>query len=167
MGVQRDSEGESESGERREKGARVCKEIERETGTIRLRDDGIVHVIVKTNADVTVDRARVLNAAVREVCDGPAPILCDIREMRRTSILTQRFTAGPEGAAVTLKLALMVDSPVSRMFGNVLLGLAKTSFPTRLFTDEDAAAAWLLADSAEDAADDEDAGRGVDDGAAA
>jgi hypothetical protein len=132
----------------------VRREIEVEAGTVRLREDGIVDVVVKRHADVTVERARALNAAVRGLYDGPALILCDIREMRSTGILTQRFTAGPEGAAVTRKLALMVGSPVSRMFGNVLMGLAKTPFPTRLFTDEDAALAWLLADSEDDTGDD-------------
>jgi len=43
----------------------------------------------------------------------------------------------------------MVGSPVSRMFGNALIGLARASYPTRLFTDEETAVAWLLADFGE------------------
>jgi len=82
-------------------GVGVRREIEVEAGTIRLRENGIVDVVVKMHAEVTVERARAINAAVREVSNGPTLILADIRGMRRSGVLTQRYTAGPEGAAVT------------------------------------------------------------------
>jgi hypothetical protein len=49
------------------------------------------------------------------------------------------------------------------MLGNAFVGLWRPAFPTRLFTDEDAATTWLLADSPEDAIDHDDAARDADD----
>jgi len=167
MGVRLASEGESVSAQMRDDGAAARDEIELEFATIRLRDDGIVDVILKKHTDVTVERAKAMNTAIRALHDGPAPILADIRGMQHSGILTQRYTAGPQVAEVTRRLALLVGSPVSRMLGTAKIGLAKTPYPTRLFTDEDAAVTWLLAGSAEDAADDQHARRRVDDEPAA
>jgi hypothetical protein len=122
------------------------RQIELESATIRRRDDGVVDLILAEQVEVTVERAQAMNAAIREVCDGPSPIFADVRGMRSSGILTMRYTAGPEAAAVTSKLAMLVGSPVSRMLVNVLIGLWKPPYPTRLFTDEDEARAWLLED---------------------
>jgi hypothetical protein len=39
--------------------------------------------------------------------------------------------------------ALIISSPLSRAIGNFFLGLNRTSMPTRLFTSEADALAWL------------------------
>jgi hypothetical protein len=36
-----------------------------------------------------------------------------------------------------------VANPLSRVIGNFFLGLSKTAFPLRLFSDTDNAIAWL------------------------
>jgi len=123
--------------------------IELEAGTVRLREDGIVDLVLAEQVEVTVERAKAMNAAIREVCDGPSPIFADVRGMRAAGIPTLRYTAGPEAARVTSKLAMFVGSPVGRMIGNVFMGMWKPPFPTRLFTDEEQARAWLLEGSGE------------------
>jgi hypothetical protein len=123
------------------------KEIRVEGAVVRMRENGVVDVILDRNADVTVESSRAMNAAIHEFTDRPSPVLTDIREMRSTGILQMRYAKAAEVTAVTEKLAVLVASPVSRMIGNVFLGFAKPSFPTRLFTDEGEAIAWLLGDS--------------------
>jgi len=139
-------------------------EIELEFATVRLRENGILEIIVKRNAEVGVADAQATHAAMRKLCDGPALVLADIRGLRRSGVATERYVAGPETTDVARRLALLIESPVSRMLGNLKMGLAKPPFPTRLFTNEDAAVAWLLADSAEDAVEDDecasDSGKG-------
>ena len=91
----------------------------------------------------------VLDESLREVCAEPSPIFADVRGMRASGILTMRYAAGPEAASVTSRLAMLVGSPVSRMLVNVMIGMWKPTYPTRLFTDESEAIAWLLEGSGE------------------
>jgi len=100
--------------------------------------------VIAANAVITVELVQAMHAAADKLRDVPHPVLTDIREMRGASILTLRRTGGPEIASMVTRLALLVGSPVSRMIGNVMMGLAKPPYPTRMFTDEDAAKAWLL-----------------------
>jgi hypothetical protein len=125
------------------------EEIETEAGTVRIRENGIVHVVLARYVDVPIESARALHAARQELCQLPRAVLADIRQARSAQILAMRYTAGPEVAALTTRLALVIGSPVSRMIGNVFMGMWKPPYLTRMFTDQEAAVAWLLEGSEE------------------
>jgi len=143
------------------------REIELEAGTLRRREDGIIEIVLAKDLVMTVERAQALNAALLELADRPTPVLTDIRGVRKAGIPTMRYAAGRDASGRATRLAMLMGSPVSRMIGSVFLGMWKPPYPTRLFTDEDAAVTWLLAGSAEDTADDQYAKRRVDDEPAA
>jgi hypothetical protein len=42
-----------------------------------------------------------------------------------------------------MSAAMLIDSAVSRMIGNIFLATQKTSFPVRLFNSEAEAIQWL------------------------
>ena len=108
-----------------------------------------MHIVIAEKAVITVELVQAMHAAADQLRDVPHPVLTDIRAMRGTSILSLRRTAGADIASMVTGLAIVVGSPVSRMIGNVMMGLAKPPYPTRLFVDEDEAKAWLLGGSKE------------------
>jgi hypothetical protein len=120
------------------------KEIELDAAKMRRREDGVLHVVLADDLDLTLETCRAMNAAVQQLAQGPSLILSDLRGMRSSGILQMRYAVAPEVIGVIRRLALVVGSPVSRTLGNVFVALAKPPYPTRLFTDEDAAVAWLL-----------------------
>jgi len=120
------------------------REIALDSARIRRRDDGVIHVVFARNVEVDIEHAKEVTAAIRELTDRPSRVLVDLRGMRRAGILSLRHVAGPETVAVGGKLALLVDSPVSRLIGDVLVAVAKPPCPTRVFTDERVATEWLL-----------------------
>jgi hypothetical protein len=73
----------------------------------------------------------------------PRPFLMDIRGARALTREARAFYAGAESAALFVATALLVGSPLSRAIGNFFLGLNKPAQPTRLFTAEAEALAWL------------------------
>jgi hypothetical protein len=82
--------------------------------------------------------------AVASLCGGVRrPVLVDLRELRSMSRDCRRYFAGPETAKVETAAALLVVSPVARAVGNFFMGLNKPLLPTRLFTSEPEALAWL------------------------
>ena len=67
--------------------------------------------------------------------------LTDLRRLRRTSH-EARTIAAPVKAR---RLALLVDSPVTRMLGNAYQLVSPPECPVRMFTEEELAVEWLRA----------------------
>lgn len=120
-------------------------------GTARTRTctfayDRIVRARFNDGAEVTGDDARENLAATAALTGGRrVPVLVDLRRLRSQTPEARALFAGPEGTRVTLALALLIASPLSRVIGNFFLGFNRPETPARLFTDEREAEAWLLA----------------------
>jgi hypothetical protein len=93
---------------------------------------------------VTLDDARANVALCLQRNAGRRrPLLVDLREAKSQTAEARAYLAGPEGLAVSQAVGLLIGSPVSRVLGNFYLGLNKPSIPTRLFTSDEEALAWL------------------------
>jgi hypothetical protein len=118
--------------------------VEVRTHIIWLEDDGIVRVKVKPNIHITLQDAQVAMRAISEVCGGKTrPALVDMRGLVGMDREARLFFAGEETAKVEAAAALIIESPLSKAIGNFFMGLNKPIFPTRLFTSETEALAWL------------------------
>lgn len=63
--------------------------------------------------------------------------------MRSQSAEARAYLTGPEGQRVCSAVALVVGSPVSRVVARFLLHVNRPATPTRSFTCEREAEAWL------------------------
>jgi hypothetical protein len=118
-------------------------EVRLRTGTF-WREDGILHGVCFDGAEETLEDAKEQIVAQRKMIDGePLPFLMDIRPVRSLSREARAYFASAESAAVFRATALLVSSPLSRAVGNFFLGLNRPVMPTRLFTSEEEAMAWL------------------------
>ena len=110
---------------------------------IWLRPDGIVGMVFTPR--VATDLADALAAidAVTQLTGG-----------RRSPLLVDMHGFGPPDRSARLELArrgdvvsavaLIVDTPLSRMLGTFFLTVNKPPYPMRLFDNEASAVAWLL-----------------------
>ncbi|HKI53126.1 MAG TPA: STAS/SEC14 domain-containing protein [Anaerolineales bacterium] len=108
---------------------------------IWLREDGIVQMVVDHQAKYTLADTKEGLACIVKVSKGKRrPLLADARNLK-----TMDFAGRQESAAFkdVMSVAILIDSAVSRMIGNVFLATQKTTFPVRLFTSETAAVEWL------------------------
>jgi hypothetical protein len=123
----------------------VTQGIEVRTQRIWLSDDGIVHAKLKPH--IEVDRADAEEAvrAIGSLCNGTKrPVFVDMSEIKFMSRDARTYFAGAETARVEAAAALLIRSPLTKAIGNFFLGLNKPLFPTRLFTSQAEALAWLL-----------------------
>lgn len=75
----------------------------------------------------------------------PRPMLCDFANLKsQTKECRDYFSKGPEHLRVYSAVALLVNSPLSRVIANFFVGLNRPPKPTRLFDDRAKAVAWLL-----------------------
>jgi len=119
-------------------------EIKTRTEHIVLGEDGIVKCKAFKYSQHTLEDAKENIEAVRLLAKGRrVPVLVDITEVKGADREARAYLASEEVAVVQSAAALIVGSPISKLVGNFFIGLNKTTFPTRLFTDEKRAVKWL------------------------
>jgi len=117
---------------------------ENETRTVVFTFADIIIARFRKGAEVTLDDARANVALCLQRNEGRRrPLLVDLREVKSQTAEARAYLAGREGVQVSQAVGLLIGSPVSRVLGNFYLGLNKPSVPTRLFTSEEEAQAWL------------------------
>ena len=121
------------------------QEIVTTTCKIWLGNDGIVRAVMFPDIEETLDTAKEnIEAGVRISGGTKRPLLLDMSNIKSMNKEARDYYArGDEREGCESAVALLVRSALSRMIGNFFMGLNKTNLPTRLFTDEDSAMAWL------------------------
>jgi hypothetical protein len=103
--------------------------------------DGIAVFRLLTSAPFTLDLAKATITDLIALTGGKrVPIIADIRRSKGMTAEARAFfgNANPPYSA----LAILADSPVTRMIANFFIGLNRPSVPTQVFTDEGRARAW-------------------------
>lgn len=125
----------------------------------QVRDGkGVVVATVQAEADGTVvlvfaegcrldaaNTAPVVQAHIAAAAEQKRPTLADVRGMRSATREARELAAGPGVAAITSRMAVIVGNPLTRTLGNFFMVVTSPKYPTRLFTDEAPARAWLRA----------------------
>lgn len=115
------------------------------TRTCVLWVDTIVRGQFLDGVEVSLDDAKENVEVTSKLTGGKKmPVLVDLRKLRAQSTDARAYLAGAEATRVTKAVALLIGSPLSRMIGNFYLGYNRPQVPTRLFTVEAEAEAWLM-----------------------
>lgn len=105
---------------------------------------GVLRVTLR--AGIELDKTAVqdiADAARTIVGDRPYTVLIDLRRIRSMNREARQHVVRPETVKQIMAVALLIESPVSRVIGNLFLGLNRAPYPTRLFTAETDAFDWL------------------------
>ncbi len=120
------------------------EKIATRVSTVWLGEDGIARVIHVHGAEVALVDVQETMAAYLRIRKGKSrPLLVDTKSMKSLSREARHYYASDEAAKVASAVALVVDTPVSRVLANFYLGLSNPRLPTRLFSSEDEALEWL------------------------
>lgn len=113
------------------------------TGRAFLDEHDVVRFVCDRGA--VIDEAAAItntDAIVEVAAGGDHALLVDIRDVEQIDAKARRYHATESGQYFTA-VALLVDSPLSRVIGNFFLGLNRPAYPLQLFSDESAAIEWL------------------------
>lgn len=114
------------------------------TSQVWLRVDGIIQVVTFPQAQESLEDARANVAAGFKVgLEQRPPLLVDIRGIQGMDRAARAYYSSAEVGQTLKAIALLIESPVSKVLANFFLGLNKASVPVRLFTSEEAALTWL------------------------
>ena len=116
-------------------------EVQTRVEKIWLREDGIVQIFVKPGAVYTLVEAKQTLAGIDQVSNGKLrPVLVDFRNIKTMERAAREELAACQGVT---SAALLIDSALSRMIGNVLITFSKPTLPARIYNSEAAAIEWL------------------------
>jgi hypothetical protein len=110
-----------------------------------LDDRGFVHARLDAGAVMQLqDAVDAVEATWRVAGERRRPVLVDMTRLAGESREARLYFVGDAAVARYSAVAILVASPVSRVIGTFFLRLSEHKVPTRLFTDEAEATAWLL-----------------------
>lgn len=120
------------------------KQVETRTAVYVVRDDGIIVQTVKAGMRQDLAEARENMAMYLELAGGDKRLLLvDLRHAGPTGAGVREFYA--EHSPKLKANAMLIGNALSEMIGNFFIKLNKPDAPTKLFTVEPAAVAWLRA----------------------
>jgi hypothetical protein len=119
-------------------------EITTRTEHIFIDEYGLIQCKAFKYSEHTLEDAKENINAVKLLAQGrKVPVMVDITEVKGANREAREYLSSPEAGKIQSACALLVGSALSRLVGNFFLGLNKTPFPTKLFTDEAKAIEWL------------------------
>jgi hypothetical protein len=117
-----------------------------ETGVASVHNESNELLVYTYKKDAIVDEedARLIIEYAKKLTPVPLPTLVLARNVRRLTHQARSLFADSNQNSRTAKVAIVVESPLSRVIANFFLGLNRPDFPTRLFNDEAEAREWLV-----------------------
>jgi hypothetical protein len=114
--------------------------------TLRVERGGYVRCDWRRGTRISGELARAAIKRLDELTGGAKhPLLVD---MRGTASLTREGRQAFAAEYSASKVALLGESQVDRVIANFTLSVITMTIPTRYFTSEPAALAWLIGDDA-------------------
>lgn len=115
-----------------------------EVMAVQIDSTGVIRLTWEPGLRVTADLARDAMERVDETNgDHQRPLLVD---MTGTATLTREARVAFSRKCSASRIALLGSSPVDRVIANFALGVSAVPVPTRFFTSEPLALAWLRDD---------------------
>jgi hypothetical protein len=106
-------------------------------------DNGIFHVKAVTDRlDLAIVKSG-LDERVRMSAGSSYPMLSDMRKIKHFDKEARAFLAKPESTVLISAGAFLVNNQLQKVLGNFFILIDKPEIPSRLFTDEADALAWL------------------------
>lgn len=120
------------------------KVVQSRAGTTQLRADGMLQVDCFAGAEIDINDAKELIAAQATLAAGTKrALLVNLGAIQSIDRTARTYLGGEEAAQNVKATALVISSRVGQVIGNFMTGLNKTLYPTRIFTAEADAIAWL------------------------
>jgi hypothetical protein len=103
----------------------------------------ILFFIYKNGITMNLDAARKVVADRINVQKGiPYPVFCDMRGIKDSDKPARDYLA-KEGSTLVSAVAVLTDSPVTKIMANFYLTISRPTVPTKMFTDMNQAVDYL------------------------
>lgn len=126
---------------------RNIKEIEVPSARIMIREDGIMHVHIKTSTSFEIENSLEIFSAREILAEGKRyPILytSEYRFVTPSKEVKEYISTSNQRTALVVADAFVIGSFSQRLAAKIYLKLNKPSVPTEFFSTQEEAIQWLL-----------------------
>ena len=125
--------------------ASEIKIIRTRIADVWMDSEQTTHMHFKPTNRHNIEDAREVVSAHNSLTEGvKTPVLADLRNVTTgANRQARKYYTLEESCRSKLGMAMLVQSPVQRMLGNLFVKINKPPYPTRLFSDEEEALIWL------------------------
>jgi len=112
---------------------------------IWINDDHVIWISFKKTDSHDLNDAKQVVDAHNSLANGqPCAIIADLRNIKVGADRNARtYYVSEESSRLKLAMAMVTNSSIQRMAGNVFLKLNRPPYPARIFTDTTSALKWL------------------------
>ena len=120
--------------------------IDTEIADIWIDANRIIHVDFRDSDLHGLPQAQSITEAHNQLAKGtPCPVLADIQSVRvGADRQARKHYVSAEASQMKTAMAMLVQSPMQRMLGNIFFKINRPPYPTRLFSEEEEAVNWLM-----------------------
>lgn len=122
----------------------IPHKISTDVSTISLQEDGIIRMDMHPVEEITVNDQKAIMDVIHEIGGGRS--FCNLvvfKQYVNVDEEARQFSASPEGNIYTIADAFVINSVALKLVGNFYMQVNKPVKPTRIFTNEKDAIAWL------------------------
>lgn len=106
--------------------------------------DGILFSDISQGSEYNLERARMLIDDYIELSGGKKiPICHDMCGIKSTTADAMKYVSSDKAASVIKALGMINNSPISRVIGNLFMGLRKPPYPAKIFGNQEDTLKWL------------------------
>lgn len=106
-------------------------------------EDGVLFFVYKPGTHMNLEAAKQVVKDRLAVQNGESyPVFCDMRGVRDSDKPARDYLA-KEGSSLVRSVAVLTDSPVTKIMLNFYLTISKPLIPTKMFTDRNQALQYL------------------------
>ena len=123
----------------------MSEPIEISVATLSIDENRVVHIVFKPTEKHDIEDAHQIVDSHNQLAQGkPCPVLADLRNIHvGADRPARKHYASETSAQFKTAMAMVVDSSLQRMFGNIFFLMNRPPYPTRIFNGMDEAAEWL------------------------
>ena len=120
------------------------KQIDLKASIVSLRDDGIMHVHIKSGAEMELnDAIKVVEAMGKLGNKKKFPVLIDCGEFASVDKEARTFSASKEANIYTSADAVAYHTFAHKLLADFYMNHNRPEIPTKVFQDNESAIAWL------------------------
>ena len=123
----------------------TANKIETTVADLWMDTEGLIHIHFKpTTAHGAAEACEVVEAHNELAAGVPCLVLANIQGVTvGANRAARQHYVSPVSAKYKLGMAMLVQSPMQRMLGNIFLRINRPPYPTRIFSHEQEALQWL------------------------
>jgi hypothetical protein len=123
---------------------KVIQQTDHSFFTVKLFEDGIIHVNLKGVDEIDIDNAREIINGIGEFCrDKKRPVLVSSDSFAAPTPEARKYLARAESNPYSSAAAYLTKTLAEKIMTNAFIRFNRPERPTRMFTAESKAMEWL------------------------